>query len=107
MKMSIEAGAAMTLINRGESLGPRYSPDGKQIAFSPDPNKIAVVSATGGPFLRTFDVAPGGTLNYSDHSLLHWSADGQALTYPLVLGDEMNLWSQPFGRPTSADHAFQ
>jgi Tol biopolymer transport system component len=57
--------------------------------------RIAVMSSTGGPPLKTFDLAPGGSLNYWDFSLLRWTPDSQALTYPLLVGDEMNLWSQP------------
>jgi Tol biopolymer transport system component len=56
--------------------------------------------------LKTFDLAPGANLNYWDYSLLHWTPDGQALRYPLLVGDEMNLWSQPIsgGPPRQITH---
>jgi hypothetical protein len=51
-------------------------------------------------------LALGGSLNYYDYSLLHWTTDGRALTYPLLVGDEMNLWSQPIsgGPPRQITH---
>lgn len=41
-----------------------------------------------------------------DYSLLHWTPDGKALTYPLLLGSEMNLWIQPVagGPPRQITH---
>jgi Tol biopolymer transport system component len=89
---------------------PRYSPDGKQIAFfdTADPVKIAIASSAGGPPTKTFDLA-GGSINYNLHehySLLHWTPDGKALTYPLISGEEMNLWSQAIagGPPRQITH---
>jgi len=108
MRIPSEGGAAVTLAS-GNIFGSRYSPDSKQVAFfvdEADKGRIAIVGAAGGPRLKTFDVAPGGTLSYDDYSLLHWSADGRALTYPLLVGDEMNLWSQPIsgGPPRQITH---
>ena len=108
MKIPIEGGPAVSLTS-GAIYGARYSPDGKQVAFfvdEADKTRIAIVGAAGGPRLKTFDLAPIGSLNYWDYSLLHWSADGRALTYPLLAGDEMNLWSQPIsgGPPRQITH---
>ena len=72
------------------------SPDGKLLTFpytqfDQVPSKgwrIAVVSADGGPPMRTFGV-PGGI----DH--LRWSPDGQALQYLLTRARATNIWEQP------------
>ena len=39
-------------------------------------------------------------------SVLRWTADGQALTYPLQQGDAVNLWVQPIsgGPPRQITH---
>jgi Tol biopolymer transport system component len=108
-KVSIEGGSEVSLTNGGDIVGARYSPDGKQIAFynAQDAiNRVAIMSSAGGPTLKSFDLAPGGSLNYWDYSLLHWTLDGQSLTYPLLVGDEMNLWSQPIsgGPPRQLTH---
>jgi hypothetical protein len=44
--------------------------------------------------------------DYYDYSLLHWTSDGRALTYPLLDGDSMNLWRQPLtgGPPQQITH---
>jgi Tol biopolymer transport system component len=64
------------------------------------------MSSGGGAPLKTFNLAAGGSLNYYDYSLLHWTPDGKALTYPLLVGDEINLWSQPIsgGSPRQITH---
>jgi eukaryotic-like serine/threonine-protein kinase len=107
MRIPSDGGPAVSLFN-GSVFGARYSPDGKEIAFYDADNRmrIAVISSTGGPPLKTFDLAPGGSLGYWDYSLLHWTPDGKALTYPLLVGDEMNLWTQPIsgGPPRQLTH---
>jgi Tol biopolymer transport system component len=107
-KVAIEGGPEVSF-ERGDKYGPaRYSPDGKLIAFydTADPTKIIVISSAGGPPVKTFDLAPAGSLNYFDYSLLHWTPDGRALTYPLLAGNEMNLWYQPIsgGSPRQITH---
>lgn len=103
MKVSIEGGSPSVLAEG--YLGSRYSPDGKQIA-SYTGGKIAILSSAGGPILKSFDLAPHGTLNYWDYSMLHWTPDGKALTYPLLEGNAMNLWKQPVagGPPQQITH---
>ncbi len=107
MKVPIDGGTPETLF-RGPAAGGRYSPDGKQIAFYDleHKNRITIISSGGGAPLKTFDLAPGGNLGYWDFTMLHWTPDGQALTYPLLSGDEMNLWSQPVsgGPPRQLTH---
>jgi eukaryotic-like serine/threonine-protein kinase len=109
-KVSIEGGPAVNLLNT-LAVAPRYSPDGKQIAFygqydQQDRWIIFLISSAGGPRLKTFELPLEGSLNYWDYSMLHWTPDGQALTYPLLVGDEMNLWSQPIsgGPPRQLTH---
>lgn len=53
------------------------------------------MNSAGGQPTKTFDVAPGGRVPEWDYSLLHWTADGKALTYPLPQGSDVNLWIQP------------
>ena len=108
MRIPIEGGSAVSLAS-GNIYGSRYSPDGKQVAFfvdDTDKGTIATINAADGSRLKSFDLAPGGSINYNDYSLLHWSADGRALTYPLLVGGEMNLWSQPIsgGPPRQITH---
>jgi Tol biopolymer transport system component len=108
MKVSIEGGPGVSLTKSSAALGARYSPDAKQVAFYDFENRsrITIISSSGGTPFKTFDLAPGGSLNYWDYSLLHWTPDGQALTYPLLVGDDTNLWSQPIagGPPRQITH---
>jgi Tol biopolymer transport system component len=106
-KISVDGGTSSVV--EGELYGARFSPDGKQIAAYDCANnqcKIGVFSAGGGPALKFFALASAGTLNYWDYSLLHWTADGKALTYPLLNGDSMNLWRQALsgGPPQQITH---
>ncbi len=107
-KVSIEGGTPSLLVE-GEVYGARLSPDNKQLAAyetKDNQTKIQIFSVQGGARLKTFDLAPRGTLNYWDYSLLHWTPDGRALTYPLLEGDAMNLWRQPLsgGSPQQLTH---
>jgi Tol biopolymer transport system component len=108
LKISIEGGMP-SVLEEGPFLGARFSPDGKQIAtydLTGDQNKIRVFSVQGGPELKSFALASPGSLNYWDYSLLHWTPDGRALTYPLLDEDSMNLWKQPLtgGPPQQITH---
>jgi Tol biopolymer transport system component len=106
-KVSIEGGAPSVLA-KGEFAGARFSPDNKWIASydcTNDVCKIRIFSSDGRS-VKLFPLAPHGTLNYYDYSLLHWTPDGRALTYPLLDGDAMNLWRQPLsaGPPQQLTH---
>jgi Tol biopolymer transport system component len=111
MRTSIQGGAP-SVVAQGHFIGARYSPDGKRIAAFIDvgeTEKIAIISSDGGALLRTFDLAPRGTLawiSFWDYSMLHWTPDGRALTYPLLQGTAMNLWEQPVagGPPQQLTH---
>jgi Tol biopolymer transport system component/DNA-binding winged helix-turn-helix (wHTH) protein len=110
MKISIEGGPP-SILARDAFVGPRYSPDGKQIvAFKAGetfwPSKIAILRATDAELLKTLDLIPHGTLGHYNFALLHWTPDGQALTYPLLQGSVMNLWKQPVdgGPPKQLTH---
>jgi len=99
MKVPIDGGQPVTLLEGAASA--RYSPDGKQIAvYLPagkngvPPSKLAIMNSAGGLPTRTFDITPEGTLP-SGRVPLRWTADGRALTYPMTLNDETNLWLQP------------
>ncbi len=107
-KISIDGGAP-SVIEQGAFYGARLSPDGKQIATFEEKNNqnmIRIFNVLGGVPVKTFPLAPHGTLNYWDYSLLHWTTDGRALTYPLLDGDSMNLWRQPItgGPPQQLTH---
>ncbi len=70
------------------------SPDSKLLAFIYDEatpragTKLAVIPATGGPILRTYE-AP------SDLAGLYWSPDGHQLQYLLTRDAVTNIWEQP------------
>jgi len=96
-RVSIQGGSPSVLAE-GNFYGSRYSPNGKQVAcydYSGDQISIKVLSSASGATINRFDLSPHGTLNYYDYSMLHWTPDGRALTYPLLEGSAMNLWKQP------------
>ena len=76
---------------------PAVSPDGAWIAFNirdkqaPQQWKIAVIPATGGPPRRILDRLRGDYQTFE----LHWSPDGQAITYEASHEGVSNIWSQP------------
>jgi Tol biopolymer transport system component len=108
MKIPID-GRSPSVLAKGEFLGGRYSPDGKRIAAyaaESDRQGIAILSSADGAPIRRFDLAPHGSLSYYDYSMLRWTPDGRALTYPLLAGSAMNLWRQPIagGPPKQLTH---
>ena len=106
-KVSIEGGTPSVLAE-GEYYGARFSPDNKAIAAYDCTNNVCTIRifSSDGRSLKLFPLAPHGTLNYWDYSMLHWTPDGRALTYPLLDGDAMNLWRQPLsgGPPQQMTH---
>jgi Tol biopolymer transport system component len=110
MKISIEGGSPSVLAE-GPFFGARYSPDGKPIATYDysvfERPKIAILNSASGAVTKTLELSSHGTLNYWDYSMLHWTPDGQALTYPLLEGTvSMNLWQQSVngGPPRQITH---
>lgn len=112
MKVPLEGGQPITLMEPAiEIEGSRFSPDGSEVAFYIFPegsgtSKTAIMNSAGGQPTKTFDLAPAGRVPEWDYSLLHWTPDGKALTYPLLQGSEMNLWIQPVagGPPRKITH---
>ena len=63
---------------------------------------IAIISATGGTPLKTFEVM---TFAFYYHSA-NWTPDGQSLVFPKTENNVINLWRQPFsgGPPKALTH---
>jgi DNA-binding winged helix-turn-helix (wHTH) protein/Tol biopolymer transport system component len=75
------------------------SPDGKLLSYTFDqyrPNawKLAILSASGGPVIKIFDI-PGGT------DRVRWSPAGASLQYLVTQNGATNIWEQPLagGKP--------
>jgi TolB protein len=95
-KISIDGGEPVQLTNM-YSQAPAISPDGKFIAcYAIDERtrvtRIAIIPFAGGEPSKVFDVgitAPPGSYP------VHWTPDGQALTYIVSRGGVSNIWIQP------------
>ena len=90
---------------REKSTALLFSPDSKLVAgyeTRDNQTKIQIFNVQGGARVKAFNLAPHGTLNYWDYSMLHWTPDGRALTYPLLDGDAMNLATARVRRPSAA-----
>jgi Tol biopolymer transport system component/DNA-binding winged helix-turn-helix (wHTH) protein len=102
-KVSIEGGTPVQLTDY-ECVAPNYSPDGKFISCIvpaesvAQKGSIAVVSAGGGPPIKSFKVVP---FSWSYLSV-RWTPDGQALIFRDSESLVTNLWKQPLaGGPPS------
>jgi serine/threonine protein kinase/Tol biopolymer transport system component len=78
---------------------PTVSPDGKLIACWQGDNQlssrlqITVIPFAGGQAVKVFELPP--TVWTGWDAPLHWTPDGQALTYIDMRGGIPNIWSQP------------
>ena len=102
MRVPVDGGEPQRLTDYW-SIEPRYSPDGKFFACfvaveeTQNFNRLAIVSAEGGPPLKTFDISP--SVNVSRGPI--WTPDGKGITYLDARGEKTNLWVQPIdgGKP--------
>ncbi len=65
-------------VNRARDVYPRFSPDGKWIAFSSDRNgnlDVYVMPSAGGAVKQL-------TFHSADDSVLNWSPDGRSILFP-------------------------
>jgi Tol biopolymer transport system component/DNA-binding winged helix-turn-helix (wHTH) protein len=102
-KMPMEGGQPLQLTEY-ECVAPSFSPDGKFISCIVPANSVAekasivVISADGGPPLKSFNVMP---FHWSYVSA-RWTPDGQALIFRDAKAISNNLWEQPVaGGPPS------
>jgi tricorn protease len=72
-----EPARQLTRDTRARLWQPRFSPDGKHIAYADQRGKIFVIPATGGRAVEVGDEPFGQSLDYT------WSPDGQFLAYSL------------------------
>ena len=98
-KFSFDAGTASPL-SELTAVAPRFSPDGKLVAFWLLPQdgtslhaKLAIMKADGGAVLKTFELPDGAIL--LNQALMRWAPGGQAITYALRNPDGSLFWSQP------------
>lgn len=97
-KVAMDGGEPVQLTDRNAER-PVVSPDGRQIAYfqgdgsAGNEYQIAVMPFTGGPPERTFAIPK----DLVPMPYVHWSADGQALTYAAVRDGITNVWAQPLG----------
>ena len=92
-KVSTEGGEPVRLTDSNADIS-AISPDGQKIAYfrtSKGKYQIVVIPSAGGPSTTTIDVPT--TLD--PVTTVHWSADGQTLTYAAALNDVCNIWTQP------------
>ncbi|MEO6391886.1 MAG: winged helix-turn-helix domain-containing protein [Pyrinomonadaceae bacterium] len=96
-KVPVEGGSP-TRLTEYEATQPSYSPDGTMIASvlpaqrKTIPGSIALLSAGGGPPLKTFDSL---VFPFANGAL--WTPDGQAIVFPKTENHILNLWLQPTG----------
>ncbi|HEX8890261.1 MAG TPA: protein kinase [Pyrinomonadaceae bacterium] len=98
-KVPLAGGTPVQIIDR-EGYNPVVSPDGRWLAYlyteaaAPDapPNRIAVIPFEGGDPVKTFEIPPGLG---GARTILHWSKDGHALLYTVIINNVSNIWSQP------------
>ena len=96
-KVSIDGGQPVRLADHAYRA--TVSPDGKHIAyFAVDTTyKIVVIPFAGGAAEKIFDLPP----DVSPLVDVHWSADSQALLYPVVWRGVTDLWMQPLDGSSS------
>ena len=71
-------------VNKGRDLSPRFSPDGKTIAFSSDREgglDVFVIPATGGEARRL-------TVHSADDTVLNWTPDGKSILFASQRGED-------------------
>ena len=99
-------GGKARILFDGDASAPTISPDGQRVAFvyrsrgAPGGPRIGVVSATGGPLEKSFELPP------SAGTALQWMPDGHAVAYLDTRGDTTNVWIQPLkgGKPKQLTH---
>jgi len=95
LKISIDGGSPVSLLNDGLPGSPAISPDGKTLAFTyrkPALGKLKLA------LLPTDLSAPLKVLETTDvprRSLVRWTKDGQGIAYVKVGGNISNIWVQP------------
>src|SRR5215212_6191730 len=97
-KVSIDGGTPVQVTDHVAIVG-IISPDGRYIAYTyPEspvpfapPNRLALIPFEGGPIVKTFEVAPSGTVS----TILQWSFDGKSILYSVNANNVSNIWSQP------------
>src|ERR1700755_2981332 len=70
-------------VNRARDVYPRFSPDGKWIAFSSDRNgnlDVYIIPSTGGTVKQL-------TFHSSDDSVLNWTPDGRSILFSANRGE--------------------
>jgi serine/threonine-protein kinase len=96
------AGVARPLLETPQDYGfPRYSPDGRKVAYS--------VGGNGGSDVNVFDVATATTSRLSTEPGLNdrpeWTPDGKRVIYrhtPLAAGLREEIWLQPVDKSEAA-----
>lgn len=95
-KVSIEGGEPARFVD-GSAHAPDISPDGKSLLcwFKPDndsPWKAAIFPVGGGKPSKILEISPG--------TPIHWTTDGQAVSYIVTVDGVSNIWTQPIdGKP--------
>ena len=97
-KVAIEGGAA-TRLNDYEAFFPRFSPDGKWIAYATfdeqvKRDKLTIMPAFDGPPSSSFALPPHIVID-NPFEWGKWSPDSSALTYVVRSDGVDNVWAQP------------
>ncbi len=69
-----------------------FSPDGNLVSYFMVGNKLAIMPASGGPPVKTFDLPD---IRNESTGAAKWTPDGQALTISGSEGGVGNIWIQP------------
>jgi len=87
----------------GENINGRLclSPDGKLLAYpyqefgAKEGLKLAVISVSGGPVIKSFRVSGRAARGNGWGVRLRWSPDGKSLDYLLTQNSVTDIWEQP------------
>jgi eukaryotic-like serine/threonine-protein kinase len=93
-KAPLDRSSPAVQLTKGHAYGPKFSPDGKQIAFwsqqgqpGSQARELVVINAEDGKEVLRMAAPVGGNL--------HWMPDGKGLAYSLYSGPVSNIWRQP------------
>ena len=93
-KAPLDRSSAPVQLTKGSTYAPRFSPDGKQVAYwleeglaGSQARQLVVINAEDGKEVARV-AAPVG-------SNLHWTPDGKALVFSVYSGPFSNIWKQP------------
>ncbi|HEX7962354.1 MAG TPA: protein kinase [Terriglobales bacterium] len=93
-KAPLDHSSTPVQLTKGSAFGPRFSPDGKQIAYwleaglsGGQARELVIINAEDGKEVVRIAAPVGGNL--------HWTPDDKALIFSVYSGPVSNIWKQP------------